>query len=405
MGKRIFSAVLLSIITTIVAFPQEKLFNHVKVDSPVIHADGRVTFQLFAPNAHEVVVQGDCIVPEKDGQQRAKMVKDEKGLWSYTTPILGPELYSYCFQVDGVTMNDPANIYMNRDISTYSNIFIVSKSKDDCGHLYRVNEVPHGNISKVWYPSPSLKMNRRMTIYTPANYEKGGHYPVLYLLHGAGGDENAWSELGRAAQIMDNLIAEGKAKPMIVVMPNGNTNCQAAPGEWSFGMYTPSFMGETGPKKPDVTDMANSFLDIVNYVDSHYRTIKERRGRAICGLSMGGGQTFNVSRLYPKLFDFYGLFSAGLHLNGKIEQNSSSLYDQIQHDSLIQVQLEQLFKSKPRCYWIAIGRDDFLWQMNADLRKYFDEHHYPYRFYQTDGGHIWRNWRLYLSWFAPILFQ
>lgn len=120
---------------------------------------------------------------------------------------------------------------------------------------------------------------------------------------------------------------------------------------------------------------------------------------------MGGGQTFNVSRLYPKLFDFYGLFSAGLHLNGKIEQNSSSLYDQIQHDSLIQVQLEQLFKSKPRCYWIAIGRDDFLWQMNADLRKYFDEHHYPYRFYQTEGGHIWRNWRLYLSWFAPILFQ
>ena len=160
-------------------------------------------------------------------------------MWSYTTAVLSPELYSYAFNVDGLNINDPANIYMNRDISTYSNIFIITKTKGDKGYLYSVNEVPHGNLAKVWYESPTLKMQRRMTIYTPAGYDKGKAYPVLYLLHGAGGDENAWSELGRASQIMDNLIATGKAKPMIVVMPNGNPDCQAAPGEWSKGMYKP----------------------------------------------------------------------------------------------------------------------------------------------------------------------
>ena len=153
-------------------------------------------------------------------------------------------------------------------------------------------------------------MQRRMTIYTPPGYNKGGKYPVMYLLHGSGGDENAWSELGRAAQILDNLIAAGKAKPMIVVMPNGNPNCQAAPGEWSFGMYTPGFRdGGTGPTTPAVATIPESFMDIVNYVDANYRTIKKREGRAICGLSMGGGHTFHVSLLYPDKFDYYGLFS------------------------------------------------------------------------------------------------
>ena len=223
------------------ASAQERLFNSASVQSPVVNADGTVTFNLFAPKAVKVEVTGDFL-PEQSNV--AALTEGPNGVWSYTTGKLAPEMYSYTFNIDGMTgVKDPANVYVNRDIISFTNIFIVSDEKGDKGDLYRVNEVPHGNLSKVWYNSPTLKMQRRMTVYTPAGYDKGKNYPVMYLLHGAGGDENAWSELGRAAQIMDNLIATGKAKPMIVVMPNGNTDCQAAPGEWSRGMYQPSFMG------------------------------------------------------------------------------------------------------------------------------------------------------------------
>ena len=248
------------------ASAQEKLFQSANVQSPVINSDGTVTFNIFAPKAIKVEVTGDFLPTQPidipgygkyDAPGVAQLKEGPNGVWSYTTDKLAPEMYSYTFNIDGLTgVKDPANIYVNRDIVSFTNIFIVSDEKGDKGDLYKVNEVPHGNLSKVWYPSPTLKMQRRMTVYTPAGYDKGGKYPVLYLLHGAGGDENAWSELGRAAQILDNLIATGKAKPMIVVMPNGNPNCQAAPGEWSFGMYTPGFRdGGTGPKEPAAREL------------------------------------------------------------------------------------------------------------------------------------------------------
>ena len=288
---------------------------------------------------------------------------------------------------------------------SFTNIFIISNEKGDKGDLYKVNEVPHGNLSKVWYNSPTLKMQRRMTVYTPAGYDKGGKYPVLYLLHGAGGDENAWSELGRAAQILDNLIATGKAKPMIVVMPNGNPNCQAAPGEWSFGMYTPGFRdGGTGPTAPAAASIPESFMDIVNYVDDNYRTVKSRAGRAVCGLSMGGGHTFHVSLLYPNTFDYYGLFSAGLHLNsGQIM--GGSFADQIKNSPDFAQQSAKLFGSKPKLYWMGMGKTDFLYQATVDLRNYWDSKGYNYEYVETDGGHIWRNWRIYLTMFAQKIFK
>jgi enterochelin esterase family protein len=314
-------------------------------------------------------------------------------------------MYSYTFNIDGLTgVKDPANIYVNRDIVSFTNIFIVSKEKGDKGDLYKVNEVPHGNLSKVWYPSPTLKMQRRMTIYTPPGYNKGGKYPVMYLLHGSGGDENAWSELGRAAQILDNLIASGKAKPMIVVMPNGNPNCQAAPGEWSFGMYTPGFRdGGTGPTTPAVATIPESFMDIVNYVDANYRTIKKREGRAVCGLSMGGGHTFHVSLLYPDKFDYYGLFSAGLHLAKGGYQDSFA--EQIKANPEFAQQSAKLFGSKPKLYWMGMGNTDFLYQSTVDLRNYWDSKGYKYEYVETDGGHIWRNWRIYLTMFAQKVFK
>lgn len=413
MNKRTFLTSLCCLALATGAMAQEKLFNGVNVQSPVKNDDGTVTINLLAPEASKVTVSGDFLPTRKINTPRgdydapgvAELTKNDKGVWSMTTGKLAPELYSYTLNVDGVNITDPANIYQNRDITTYSSIFIVSQQKGDRGDLYSVNEVPHGNLSKVWYSSPTLKMQRRMTVYTPAGYDEGKAYPVLYLLHGAGGDENAWSELGRAAQIMDNLVATGRAKPMIVVMTNGNPNSQAAPGEWSLGMYTPSFMGNSGPKQPAAASMEESFMDVVSYVDSHYKTIKTREGRAICGLSMGGGHTFGISRMYPETFDYYGLFSAGLHLKGHTFQSNTTFYDQLKASDGARQELKTLFTSHPKLYWIAIGKTDFLYQSNTDLRRYLDEQGYKYEYLETEGGHIWRNWRVYLAEFAQKLFK
>ena len=397
-------------ICAVSAVAQEKLFQSANLQSPVVNADGTVTFNLFAPKAIKVEVTGDFLPTTKievpgfgtvEQPGVAQLTEGKDGIWSYTTSKLAPELYSYSFNIDGMTgVKDPANIYVNRDIVSFSNIFIVSEKQGDKGDTYRVNEVKHGNLAKVWYDSPTLKMQRRMTIYTPAGYDKGSNYPVLYLMHGAGGDENAWSELGRAAQILDNLIATGKAKPMIVVMPNGNTDCQAAPGEWSRGMYQPTFMGSVNQKA--IATMDESFMDIVKYVESHYKVAKNKKNRAICGLSMGGGHTFATSKRYPDTFNYIGLFSAGLHISG---DRTKSFYQLLQENTEVQKQLARLFASKPALYWIAIGKTDFLYQQNSDLRKYLDEKGYPYEYLETDGGHIWRNWRIYLTEFAQKIFK
>ena len=288
---------------------QQALFDQNNLTSPEQNADGTVTFRLYAPKAITAEVVGDFLPA---GTMMAPMKEEKNGVWTYTTPgKLQPEMYSYKFRVNGMELLDPSNAYHCRDIASFTNIFIVTDQEGDKGSLYSVNRVPHGNVSKVWYPSPTLKTNRRMTVYTPADYDKGGRYPVLYLLHGAGGDEDAWTTLGRAAQILDNLIASGKAKPMIVVMPNGNANCDAAPGEWDKGMYKPSFMGHNASKP--VASTEESFKDIVNYVDKNYRTLANKKNRAICGLSMGGGHSFGISKLYPDLFNYVGLFQQPFH--------------------------------------------------------------------------------------------
>lgn len=400
--KKILLAITAAVALSMTASAQEKLFMGASNQSPVVHEDGTVTFTLHAPKAVKVEVTGDFLPGQASGlPDIAQMKEDKNGTWSFTTEKLAPELYTYTFNIDGLTgVKDPANVYLNRDISTISNIFIVSQEKGDKGDLYSVNEVPHGDVSKVWYQSPTLKMQRRMTIYTPAGYDKGKNYPVLYLLHGAGGDENAWSELGRAAQIMDNLIATGKAKPMIVVMPNGNTDCQAAPGEWSKGMYLPSFTSSLNQKS--IATMDESFMDIVKYVESHYKVAKGKKNRAVCGLSMGGGHSFAISNRYPDTFGYIGLFSAGLHIGNNA---TGRFYNFLQENTELQGQLARLFAGKPALYWIAIGKTDFLYQQNADLRKYLDEKGYPYEYVETDGGHIWRNWRIYLTTFAQKIFK
>ena len=375
---------------------QQQLGRRPNVKSPVIHQDGSVTFNFFDPTATKVSVTGDF---DELTSKRLDMTKQENGVWTVTTAPLAPELYSYSFTVDGQRIVDPANSYVNRDINTLSNIFIVSKNNDDKGHTYAVNNVPHGTLSRVWYDSPTLGQQRRMTVYLPAAYDGKKRFPVMYLLHGWGGDETAWGDLGRASQIMDNLIAEGKCVPMIVVMPNGNPTCDAAPGWWHEGMYVPD--GNAFRDRPAKASMEESFMDIVRAIDNRYKTIAKRSGRAVTGLSMGGGHTFGISRLYPEEFDYYGLQSAAtmMALGGWL--NSQAPKPNAEYDA----QMTRLFNSKPKLFWIGIGKDDFLMQQNIDLRKYLDSKGYTYEYYENDGGHIWRNWRIYLTIFAQKIFK
>ena len=375
---------------------QQQLGQRPRVSSPVVNVDGTVTFNFYDPTAQSVSVVGDF---NETGRQQLPMQKQANGVWTTTTGVLAPELYSYSLTVDGQRFVDPANSYVNRDISTLSNIFIVSKSDADKGHLYAVNNVPHGTLSRVWYDSPTLGQQRRMTIYLPPTYDGTKRFPVMYLLHGHGGDETAWGDLGRASQIMDNLIAEGKCVPMIVVMPNGNPSCNAAPGWWHEGMYTPD--GNAFNQRGAKSTMEESFMDIVNFVDTHYQTIKKRSARAVTGLSMGGGHTFGIARLYPEVFDYYGLQSAACRMPKELLPSTPNSRLNDDFDG----QMARLFASKPKLFWIAIGQDDFLMEMNTELRKYLDAHHYPYEYYENDGGHIWRNWRIYLTMFAQKIFK
>ena len=357
------TAIFLSAMTmaSLTTSAQQAIFDKLNTTSPEVHADGSVTLRLLAPKADTVTVTGDF---KPVDWQTLPMTRNEQGLWSVTVPALPAEMYMYAFNVDGVRTIDPGNTYVNRDVTTLSNIFVVSHEQGDKGYNYKSNATPRGNVAKGWSDSPTLKMTRRMTVYTPAGYDGKKRYPVLYLLHGMGGDENAWAELGRAAQIMDNLIAQGKAKPMIV---------------------------------------EDSFDDIVKYVDTHYRTIAKREGRAVCGLSMGGGHTFGISLLMPRTFNYYGLFSAAPSFHNAM--HGKKLDDVLKTDTQIQQRIAALRDSKPQLYWIGIGKTDFLLESNNTLRSYFDSVGMPYEYYENEGGHIWRNWRIYLDMFAQKLFK
>ena len=408
--KKLSLIIAIAILSIASAFAQQALFAGKTLVSPEINADKTVTFRLYAPKAVTVQLTGDFLpkttVQTPFGVQEADGVadlKEENGVWTYTTPQpLAPELYSYKFKVNGMDMLDPSNVYRNRDITSFVNIFIITNEKGDCGDLYSVNNVPHGNVNRVWYDSPTLGTKRRMTIYTPPTYEEGGKYPVLYLLHGAGGDEEAWPALGRQAQILDNLIAEGKAKPMIVVMTNGNANCDAAPGEWHKGFYTPSFMGHNEGAQPKATT-EEAYKDVMKYVESHYRVLKGQNNTAICGLSMGGYHTYAISKLNPGKFGYIGLFSAAIQMGQS--NHGNDINSAIKADDKTAAQLKALFAAKPKLYWIAIGKTDFLYDQNKTYRQYLTENNYPFEYFETGEGHIWKNWRIYLSKFATMVFK
>ncbi len=393
-----FFLFLSAFLLTLSAIAQEALFRPQNIISPEIHADNSVTFRLFAPNAKDVQVTGDFLPSVKmdtpmgqmDGPGKSALTKDENGVWSLKTQVLNPELYNYSFVIDGFTTTDPSNPFLIRDVASATNIFIIGGGHAD---LFKTNDISHGSVTRRWYDSPGLGMDRRITIYTPPGYEKSAEtYPVLYLLHGAGGDEEAWINLGRTAQILDNLIAQGKAKPMIVVMPNGNVIQDAAPGEGSQNFYKPQFMI---PKTMDGT-YESAFGDIIKFVESNYRVKADKANRAIAGLSMGGFHTIHISRYYPNTFDYIGAFSAAImpreDATGKVYSN---------FDQTLKTQMDNGYK----LYWIAIGKTDFLYKANQEYLAKLKEMNMPHEYVESEGGHTWRNWRVYLSQFAPRLFQ
>lgn len=389
MMKRLLTLAFLLTWMVGVGAQETVMLNTGDIKSPEIQKDDVVTFRMKAPDARKVEIEASFI------NGRKEMTRGADGVWTYSSAPLWPELHTYCFYVDGIRTLDPQNVYMQRDIATYTNYFLIDGPLSE---NYLVRDVAHGTVAKVWYPSPTLGMDqRRMTIYTPAGYDNDARrkYPVLYLLHGAGGDENAWSELGRATQILDNLIAQGKAQPMIVVMPNGNGAQQAVPGEYANSMYKPSFMN---PRMMDGAIEAAFVKDVVAYVDSHYRTIADKQHRAIAGLSMGGFHSLWISANNPETFDFIGLFSAAIS-----RENPQGEHAYIYQD--MDKKLAAQFKTAPQLYYIAIGDKDFLFKANVDYRARLDAMGAKYEYWQTDGGHEWRNWRKYLNTFLQKIFK
>ena len=411
--------------------------------SPVIHPDNSVTFTFKAPHAKVVQIAGSMF-PQRNriktpigsfSKESKKKMKRKGEFWTYTTPPLPSEFYTYRFFVNEDTIYlDSNNSNVVRDIDKELNYFIIGGGIAD---NYATQNVEHGKLYHVWYPSTLNRMTkRRMTIYLPPAYQTAqGSYPVLYLLHGSGGDEDSWTNCGRAMQILDNLIHQGRCKPLIVVMPNGNVTLAAAPGS---DPNNPN----TQPTSNNTSSMFGKFErsfveEIVHYVDTHYKTIKAKEGRAIAGLSMGGLHTLYIALNHPDVFGYIGLFSAQTTnaLNDKriqrlrsinntwkelkstlpfigdrgLDKKISSLTESATNGDLeiyehLQDKMKRLFANPPQLFYIAVGKDDFTKKLNDDLRKLLDTNKYPYLYNETDGGHTWENWRKYLVDLLPKLF-
>ena len=353
------------------------------VNSPDITKDGTVTFRVKAANA-------DTVRLIIDSRLDTLMKHTGNETWSITLRGLEPDLYMYYYIVDGMKVIDNENAHTLRDVKSVMNTFVLDP-QGDCP--VAVHNVPHGEVRAVWYDSPTLGAKRRMMIYLPPGYEESRQrYPVFYLLHGSGGDETVWLEQGRAAQVLDNLIASGKAVPMIVVMPNGNVDEQAASNMSALGNVQPTFAHKNWM---DGT-FEQSFSDIMNWVDKNYRTRTGKRYHAIAGLSMGGYHSLYISANQPDDFAYVGLFSPAI---SRMDQGKCTIYDDLEG------KLVNQFKRRPKVYWLGIGEKDFLYKDNAEFRKLLDKNRLRYTYHESGAGHEWANWRDYLVIFTQLLFK
>jgi enterochelin esterase-like enzyme len=354
--------------------------------SPEVLSDHRVTFRIYAPKASEVTLRGDWM----QTQDPLKLAKDEKGVWSATVGPLVPDFYSYSFDVDGVRTLDPKNPTIKQGITSLDSIFFLPGQEA----TFEDNQaVPHGEIRKVWYQSSTLGLQRRMHIYMPPGYESGkARFPVFYLLHGGGDEDSGWSTIGRAGFIVDNLLAEKKAKPMIVVMPNGSL-----PRPANLAPATPGAAPDPAAMAASQDRFTNELLkDIVPFVEKNYRVLPGRENRAIAGLSMGGGQTLRVVTTNPDQFAYAAVWSAGVNPQtaADFEKRNSAFFESA-------VRINKLIK----LFSISVGDKDFTLAGSKNLSELLNKHGIRNELHLSGGGHTWINWRHYLNEYAPRLFQ
>ncbi len=360
-----------------------------KIVSPEVLPDNSVIFRVYAPNAKEAKVVGTWnrrFAPDV-------MVKKDT-LWEVKVGPIPSDMYEYDIVLDGIPTLDPLNKAVTRDGAYIQSRLMVPGG---LGDIIDVKPVPHGDLKAVWYDSPTVGTSqRRMFIYTPPGYDKSNKkYPVMYLLHGGGGDEEVWVNRGRANYILDNLIASGKAEPMIVVITNGDVN--------NIGsvLDRPAFQQKkdnTGIGAMAAGVFEKSLVkDVIPYIESNYRVIADADHRAITGFSMGGFHTQNVTNANPTMFKYIGVMSMGLWSAARNDPN----FDKPAYIA----QLKALQAAKPKVYWIGMGTDDFLYKSCVELRKVYDEVGFKYTYRENIGNHDWNSWRMYLTEFAPLCFK
>jgi enterochelin esterase-like enzyme len=361
--------------------------------SPEVSADKTVTFRIHAPKAQEVKLSSSDIPRTGAGEfpgmgRGVAMKKSDNGVWEATVGPIAPGAYRYNFNVDGLAVIDPRNPATSEaNANTWSLVYVPGSEISD------TQSVPHGAVAQVMYQSQTLKRPRRMHVYTPPGYEKGeDKYPVLYLLHGAFDCDASWSTVGRAGFILDNLIAAGKARPMIVVMPAGHT------GPFRFGPA-----GNRSFER-QMEEFGEDFVkDLKPYVESNYRVIGDPANRAIAGLSMGGAQTLNIAGSHLDEYGYIGVFSSGIFgIAGGFGGAAPNTQWEDEHRAVLD---NPDLKKQLRLVWFGCGKDDFLIQTSKATVDMLKSHHFDVESKETDGGHTWSNWRDYLTAFAPRLFK
>lgn len=355
--------------------------------SPEVQADRHITFRVQAPGAGAVRLVGGDIPGLGPG---AALAKSGSGAWEVTVGPVPPGAYRYLFSIDGTQVVDPANPASSESLSNLWSLAIVPGSE-----AFDTRDVPHGALAEVAYRSSVLGRTRRMHVYTPPGYEAGtARYPIFYLLHGASDSDDSWSSVGRAACILDNLIASGKARPMVVVMPCGHTRSAITPG--------------TGRPAPD--EFEQEFMrDILPNAEKRYRILPGRQNRAIAGLSMGGAQTLNLVLLNPSHFAYAGVFSSGLFSAFPFRGPSAGAAATGEDSEWVKAHRARLTDARAKAglklLWMGIGRDDFLLQVSRSTEALLKKLKFNVEYQETEGSHAWLVWRDYLAGFAPRLFR
>ncbi len=360
-----------------------------QVVSPELSSDGHVTFRILAPKAESVKLSAGDIPGNGSG---AEMTKGTNGVWEVTLGPIDPGAYRYNFNVEGVSVIDPRNPATSEsNNNVWSLVYVPGADFMD------TKQVPHGAVGKLTYYSKTLQRFRRLHVYTPPGYELGrGKFPVFYLLHGAGDSDDSWTSVGRASFILDNLIAAGTAKPMIVVMPAGHTR--------AFGFGAPG----GGAPRPPTDEFVQDFLtDIMPCVEKTYRVYTDRKHRAIAGLSMGGGQTINIAIPNLEKFSYVGVYSSGIfgilgRAPGANPNAAPGPSWEEQHKAVLD---NAPLRKDLKLFWFATGKEDRLIETSRATVEMFKKHGFEPVFLETSGAHTWINWRDYLNEFAPQLFR